>query len=61
MKDNFDDIKDLWLSGDHQAPDIEAVKRGFTAKKTEERSDNTLVSMGGCIFIFHHFLCDLYR
>ncbi|MGN7863969.1 hypothetical protein [Chryseobacterium sp.] len=27
MKDNFDDIKDLWLSGDHQAPDIEAVKK----------------------------------
>lgn len=29
MKDNFDDIKDIWLSGDHQAPGIETVKKKF--------------------------------
>ncbi|WP_343680796.1 hypothetical protein [Chryseobacterium arthrosphaerae] len=37
MKDNFDDIKDIWLSGDHQAPGIETVKKEILLLRKQKK------------------------
>ncbi|WP_278379884.1 hypothetical protein [Chryseobacterium arthrosphaerae] len=37
MKDNFDDIKDIWFSGDHQAPGIETVKKEILLLRKQKK------------------------
>ncbi|WES98912.1 hypothetical protein P2W68_04695 [Chryseobacterium arthrosphaerae] len=52
MKDNFDDIKDIWHSGDRQAPDIETVKKEILVirKQKKDQMIRWYLWMGGFSF-----------